>query len=150
MPWAKMLADMIVVFHAAFVSFVVFGLLAILMGAVLRWKWVRNFWFCAAHLAAIGIVVLETLFGITCPLTDWEKQLRHEAGEASYSGDFLGYWAHQLIFYDFEPWVFTTIYIGFGLVVVGALILAPPRLPGRNRARAQPGSVEREPVQSGT
>ncbi len=69
MPWAKLLADLIVVFHAAYVSFVVFGLVAILIGAALRWEWVRNFWFRASHLTMIGIVVLEALFGITCPLT---------------------------------------------------------------------------------
>jgi hypothetical protein len=148
MPWARMLADLIVVFHATYVSFVVFGLVAILIGAVLRWKWVRNFWFRATHLTAIGIVVLEALFGITCPLTEWEQRLRLTAGEAGYSGDFIGHWAHQLIFYDAEPWVFTVIYIVFGLAVVGALILAPPRLPGRTRGRSQPESIEHETVRS--
>jgi uncharacterized protein DUF2784 len=148
MPWAKMLADLIVVFHAAYVSFVVLGLVAILIGAVLRWKWVRNFWFRATHLTAIGVVVLEALFGITCPLTDWEQRLRLSAGEAGYSGDFIGHWAHQLIFYDAEPWVFTMIYIGFGVAVVGALILAPPRLPRRTRGRAKPESIEHETVRS--
>jgi hypothetical protein len=148
MPWAKMLADLIVVFHAAYVSFVVLGLVAILIGAVLRWKWVRNFWFRATHLTAIGVVVLEALFGITCPLTEWEQRLRLTAGEAGYSGDFIGHWAHQLIFYDAEPWVFTVIYIGFGVAVVGALILAPPRLPRRTRGRAQPESIEHETVRS--
>ena len=64
MLWAEMLADLIVVFHAAYVSFVVFGLVAILIGAVLRWRWVRNFWFRVIHLTAIGIVVAEALFGI--------------------------------------------------------------------------------------
>jgi Protein of Unknown function (DUF2784) len=150
MPWAKMLADLIVVFHASYVGFVVFGLLTILIGALLRWKWVRNFWFRALHLTAIGIVVLEALFGITCPLTDWEQRLRISAGEASYSGDFLGYWAHQLIFYDAEPWVFTMIYTLFGVAVLGAFVVAPPRLPGRNRGQSQPGSVEHESVQSGS
>jgi hypothetical protein len=149
MPWAKMLADLIVVFHAAYVSFVVFGLVAILIGAMLRWQWVRNFWFRATHLTAIGIVVLEALFGITCPLTGWEKRLRLAAGEESYSGDFIGYWAHQLIFYDAEPWVFTAIYILFGLAVAGALILAPPRLPGRSRGQATPESIEHPTAPSG-
>ena len=32
MLWARMLADLIVVFHATYVSFVVFGLVAILLG----------------------------------------------------------------------------------------------------------------------
>src|SRR4051812_36629547 len=110
MLWARMLADLIVVFHMAYVSFVVFGLVAVLLGAVFRWAWVRNFWFRATHLTAIGIVVIEALIGMTCPLTDWENRLRVSAGQASYAGDFLGYWAHQLIFYRAEPWVFTMIY----------------------------------------
>jgi Protein of Unknown function (DUF2784) len=127
MLWARMLADFIVVFHASYVSFVVFGLLVILIGAALHWQWVRNFWFRIAHLAAIGVVVLESLAGIPCPLTVWEGQLRRAAGQATYSGDFIGYWAHRLIFYRAEPWVFTMFYVLFGLAVLAAFILAPPR-----------------------
>jgi hypothetical protein len=150
MPWAKLLADLIVVFHAAYVSFVVFGLVAILIGAALRWEWVRNFWFRAIHLTMIGIVVLEALFGITCPLTDWEKQLRRKAGEAAYTGEFIGNWAHWLIFYDFPPWVFTLIYIVFGLSVLGAFILAPPRGPGRPRVPTPAESLEHATSQAGS
>jgi hypothetical protein len=145
MPWARLLADLIVVFHAAYVSFVVFGLVAILVGAVFRWEWVRNFWFRALHLTAIGIVVAEALVGMTCPLTDWEKWLRQSAGQASYPGDFLGYWAHRLIFYQAEPWVFTVIYVVFGLAVLAAFVLAPPRWPGR-----PPGQAPPEPMTSET
>jgi hypothetical protein len=127
MPWARILADFIVVFHASYVGFVVFGLAAILVGAALGWRWVRNFWFRVAHLVAIGVVVLESLGGIPCPLTVWESQLRRAGGQAGYSGDFIGYWAHRLIFYQAEPWVFTILYILFGLAVLVAFILAPPR-----------------------
>ena len=133
MLWARILADLIVVFHASYVSFVLFGLILILLGVWLRWGWVRNFWFRALHLTAIGIVVAEALAGITCPLTDWENRLRRMAGQAGYPGDFLGYWAHQLIFYRAEPWVFTVLYLLFGLAVLAAFILAPPRRPGRSR-----------------
>ena len=74
MLWARVLADVIVVFHAAYVSFVVFGLVAILLGVVFRWNWVRNFWFRSIHLIAIGIVVGEALVGVPCPLTVWEAR----------------------------------------------------------------------------
>jgi hypothetical protein len=131
MLWARVLADLIVVFHACYVGFVVLGLVAILAGIVFRWGWVRNFWFRAVHLLMIGIVVGEALAGVPCPLTVWEKQLRTQAGQASYAGDFLGYWAHRLIFYRAEPWVFTLIYALFGLAVLAAFVLAPPRWPGR-------------------
>src|SRR5262249_22320592 len=142
--WAKLFADMIVVVHAAYFSFVVFGLVAILIGVALRWGWVRNFWFRAVHLTMIGIVVLEALFGITCPLTDWEKQLRRKAGEAVYAGDFIGHWAHWFIFYHFPPWVLNVIHILFGLAVLGAFILAPPRRPGRPRVPIPMESIEHE------
>jgi len=49
------------------------------------------------------------------------------AGEATYSGDFLGHWAHELLFYDGPAWVFTIIYAAFGLLVVTTFVLAPPR-----------------------
>ena len=85
-------------------------------------------YFRVVHLVMIAIVVGEALAGAPCPLTIWEKQLRMRAGQATYPGDFLGYWVHRLIFYQAEPWVFTLSYAIFGLAVVAALVLAPPRL----------------------
>jgi hypothetical protein len=128
MPWASRLADLIVIFHATYVSFIVLGLVAILLGVMLKWNWVRNIWFRAIHLIAIGIVVGESIVGVPCPLTVWEAQLRKLAGQTAYAGDFLGHWAHRLIFFRADPWVFTLIYTLFGTVVLAAFILAPPRL----------------------
>jgi hypothetical protein len=131
MLWARILADLTVVLHATYVGFVVVGLVAILLGVAFRWNWVRNFWFRAAHLIAIGIVVGESLAGIPCPLTVWESQLRKIAGQTAYAGDFLGHWAHQLIFFRADPWVFTLLYTLFGLAVLVTFFLAPPRRPRR-------------------
>ncbi len=133
MPWAKLLADFIVVLHFMYFSFVVFGMVLILLGIAFRWGWVRNFWFRALHLTMIGIVVLEALIGMTCPLTKWEQRLRKMAGEGEYTGDFIGYWAHRLIFFDAPPWVVTASHIGFGLAVLATFVLAPPRRPGRKK-----------------
>jgi hypothetical protein len=126
MLWARLLANMIVVLHVAYVSFVVFGLVAILVGVALGWKWVRNPWFRGLHLAAIGIVVAEALAGIACPLTVWERDLRQMAGQMSYQDDFIAFWTHRLMFYRFEPWVFTLVYTLFGMAVLAAFVLAPP------------------------
>ena len=122
-------ADFIVVLHFAYVSFVVLGLLAIVAGAALRWQWIRNFWFRLIHLAMIGIVVVEALFGMTCPLTTWENDFRLAAGETVQSGSFIGRWVHSLLFYEAPQWVFTAGYCLFGALVLAAFLLAPPRWP---------------------
>lgn len=79
----RALADFVVIAHACFVAFVVFGQLAILAGSLLKWKWVRNLTFRCLHLAAILVVVLEAWWGITCPLTTWEGELWERAGETA-------------------------------------------------------------------
>ncbi len=127
MVWRGMVADLIVVVHAAYASFIVLGLVAILVGIALRWRWVRNRWFRSIHVAMIGIVVGETLAGIPCPLTAWERQLREAAGQVAYPGDFIGYWTHRLLFYDPAPWVLPVLYTAVGLAVLAAFVLAPPR-----------------------
>ncbi len=123
----RVLADLIVVVHFAYMAFVIFGQLAILVGVLADWEWVRNLKFRVIHLLAILIVVFESVLGITCPLTTWEQQLHELAGEKSYTGDFIANWVHDALFYDAETWVFTTCYTIFGLIVLLTLVLAPPR-----------------------
>jgi hypothetical protein len=133
---ARGLADALVVVHFAYVSFVVFGFLAILIGLLLRKRWARNFWLRVVHLAMIGIVAVQAVLGIACPLTVWEFQLRDAAGEQGYRGGFIEHWVHRLMYYDFPLWVFTALYVGFGLAVLAAFVFAPPRRPKRAKAPA--------------
>ena len=127
MLWRRMLADLCVVVHAGYVCFVVLGLVAILMGIAFRWTWVRNPWFRSIHLAMIGVVVVEAIAGIPCPLTVLERQLRDAAGQVAYPGDFIGYWTHRLLFFHLERWVCAVINLTFGLAVLAAFVTAPPR-----------------------
>lgn len=123
----RILADLVVAIHVAYVSFVVVGLVLIWLGIWRRWDWVRNRAFRMAHLAAITIVALEAIFEIPCPLTIWEDRLRQLAGEDVSQGTFIGRWLHRLIFYDAPSWVFTVVYLCFALAVAATLVLAPPR-----------------------
>ena len=132
----RLLADAIVVVHAAFVLFVVGGLLLIVIGIVRRWAWVRNFWFRATHLAAIGVVAAESLLGMVCPLTDWEFKLRVLGGEAGRPGSFIGRLVHACLFFNLPEWAFTVIYCLFGLAVAAVFVAAPPR---RKRCAASHG-----------
>ena len=123
----RALADLVLVTHVAFVAFVVFGLILILCGGFCGWGWVRNPWFRAAHLAAIGLVVLQSWFGIVCPLTILERVLRESAGETTYSETFIAHWLHQVLFFQAPMWVFTVCYTLFGLAVVVSWIKFRPR-----------------------
>jgi hypothetical protein len=78
MLW-RVMADIVVAVHATYVAIVVVGLAAILIGSAAQWRWVRNFYFRAAHLAMILLVCAEALFGTTCPLTRLENTLREGA-----------------------------------------------------------------------
>ena len=114
----SLLADTILVIHFAFVVFVVVGFILILLGLIARWSWVHNRKFRIAHLAAIGFVVVQAWFSQLCPLTVWENELRSRAGQSYYSETFIEHWLHKVLFFDAEPWIFTTIYTAFGLLVL--------------------------------
>jgi hypothetical protein len=130
----RLLADLVVIFHAAYVAFVGIGFVAIVGGIVMRARWVRNFAFRAAHLGAIALVCVEAATGTMCPLTTLEDYLRMRAGDAGYRGDFIGYWAHDLIFYNAPPRIFTIFYVIFGAMVALTFVVAPPRFPRRRKA----------------
>ena len=120
-------ADALLFVHVLFVAFVVFGLLLILVGKFRDWSWVRNAWFRIAHLAAIGVVVLQSWFGIICPLTIWENALRGRAGEGGYSGTFVSHWLEAILYYEAPAWVFAVCYTVFGALVVISWFWVRPR-----------------------
>ena len=117
-----LLADLILVVHFAFVSFVVGGLALIWIGAAAGWRWVRNSWFRVAHLAAIVFVAGESLAGVWCPLTVWEDMLRGGVQTES----FVGRWLRYLLYYQAPEWVFTAAYVAFALAVAATWYFIRP------------------------
>jgi Protein of Unknown function (DUF2784) len=128
------LADLMVAIHVAYVGFVVVGQLLIWLGWAAGWSWVRNPWFRGTHFLAMAIVAFEEAMSIRCPLTVWEEQFRELAGQAVTGETFLGRLLHSILFYDFQPWVFSVIYYSMTAAIVGTLILCPPRWFARFRA----------------
>lgn len=128
------LANLILATHALFVAFVVLGLVAVLLGKHRRWGWVRNLRFRVAHLVAIGIVLAESWLGLICPLTEWENRLREAVGGDAYPDSFIQYWLRRVLFYDFDPWVFTVAYTLFGILVLIAWLLVPPERMRKHKA----------------
>lgn len=120
-------ADLVLLTHVMFVAFVVLGLILILCGGFAKWRWIRNPWFRVTHLAAIGLVVVESWLGVKCPLTTLEDQLRERAGEDVYAGAFIAHWLQTILFYEAPKWVFTLAYTLSGLAVVASWIFFRPR-----------------------
>jgi len=123
--WYRLAADAMLVTHVAVVAFVVLGLLLTLLGGALQWPWVHNPWFRGLHLLTILIIIAQAWLGIVCPLTTWEMQLRHAAGQLAYDETFIAHWLGNLLFIDAGPWVFITAYSAFGGLVLLSLWWVP-------------------------
>jgi hypothetical protein len=136
MPHA-LLADAVLVVHFGVVVFVVGGLLAIGVGNLRGWRWVNGRGFRWAHLAAIGVIVVQAWLGQHCPLTVLEMWLRGEAGQpVRYDVSFIQYWLHRVMYFDAPLWVFAIIYTGFAALVAAAWWCFPPE-PRRGAGESQ-------------
>jgi hypothetical protein len=118
------LADVVLVLHTALALFLAFGLAAIWLGGWLGWGFVRNRRFRIVHLAGMAVVALESVLGLTCPLTEVESALRVAArlGKAAalYRGGFIAHWLGRILYYDFDERVFLALY----LAALGLTLLA--------------------------
>jgi hypothetical protein len=124
------LADAILVLHALVILFNLGALPVIWLGHFRKWRFVRNFSFRMTHLALIGYVTAESLWGVNCPLTKWEDMWRSRAGvEGRYQGGFIAHWLHRLIFYDLDEKVFAVGYGIFFALVLFTLFRVKPRPP---------------------
>lgn len=129
--WLLILADSLLILHALLVAFVIFGLVAVLVGHFRNWRWVRNLWFRLGHLVVIGVVVLQSWLGVLCPLTEWEMALRESAGQPGYEGSFIQHWLHSILYYSAPEWVFILAYTLFGSLVVASWFLVRPEGGGK-------------------
>jgi len=123
----SILADALLLLHVLVVVFIVAGLVAVYAGKIFAWSWVRNPWFRILHIAAIGIVVLQSWFGIICPLTTWEMSLRNQSGGTVYSGSFIAHWLETLLYYQMPAWIFVVIYTVFAALVLVSWFIVRPR-----------------------
>jgi len=101
----KLLADLVMLLHFAFILFAV-------LGALLVMRWPRLVW---VHLpAALWAMGIEFYGGI-CPLTPLENQLRFMSSNAGYDESFIQHYIGSLIY----PGEITpTIGIVLGMVVL--------------------------------
>ncbi len=104
MPY-HLLAELVVLLHAAFVLVVVFGGLAVL-------RWPRLAWI---HLPTAAWGALIEIAGWVCPLTPLENSLRQMGGQVSYGGGFI---EHYIVPVLYPPGLTRGTQIGLGIAVV--------------------------------
>jgi Protein of Unknown function (DUF2784) len=100
------LANGVLVLHAAFVVFVLFG-------GLLTLRWSRLPWL---HLPSVLWVILIELYGWICPLTPLENRLREAAGAQGYSGGFI---EHYLLPLLYPPGLTPGLQALFAVIVAG-------------------------------
>lgn len=87
MPY-RILADLVLILHFAFIVFVLAGGLF-----ALRWRWAP-----VVHLPAAFWGAAIAVAGQTCPLTPLENALRRTAGAEGYSGGFIEHYLVAVIY----------------------------------------------------
>jgi len=107
----RLLADLVLVLHLAFVVFALFGgLLALRRPAVL---WL--------HLPALLWGVVVQWADWICPLTPLENHLRVLGGESGYAGGFIEHWLQKLLYPDNLTLELRYV-IGLALLAVNAAV----------------------------
>jgi uncharacterized membrane protein YqgA involved in biofilm formation len=101
----RLTADLIVILHAAFVLFVVFG-------GLLAWRWRRV---VVLHLLAVLWGAVVEFAGLICPLTPLENHFRELGNQASYHDDFIN---HYVTAFLYPEGLTRSIQIALGLAVL--------------------------------
>jgi hypothetical protein len=108
---SRLLADLVLLAHLAFILFAVFGALAALV-----WRWAPVF-----HLPALAWGAWVELTRGVCPLTPLESALRRAAGEDGLSGSFVDHYLSPIV-YPAGLSEQAQVALGAALLVVNALL----------------------------
>lgn len=109
----EILADAVLLLHAAFALFV-------LAGGLLVLKWRRMMW---VHVPAALWGIAVEFGGWICPLTPLENRLRAAAGELPYQGDFIAHYLQGAL-YPSELTRTMQVLLGLAVIAVNGAVYA--------------------------
>ncbi len=134
-------ADAILIAHFALVAFVVLGFVLIWIGRFSGWKFARNPKFRICHVLAMGIVLCESLFGMICPFTEWENDLRVIGGQGQmYETSFMQEWIHRIMFFNLSEEAFIVLYAVFFALILVTFWIVPIEIKLRGVSKSQGNS----------
>lgn len=99
-------ADLVLIFHFGIVIFIASLFIIVPIGYKFEWRWIRNRKIRSIHLFLIFLVATETVFGLTCPLTLIEYNLRG----VFFSNSFVSIWLQKFLYWNFPKEFFLIIY----------------------------------------
>jgi len=106
----RLLADLVLLLHAAFVIFV-------MLGGLLALRWPRAAW---VHLPIVAWGAGIEFLGGICPLTPLESHWRRLAGEQGYTGGFVEHYVFAALY---PEGLTREIQLGLGLLVLVVNVL---------------------------
>jgi len=123
----RLLADLVVLAHLAFVAFVI-------LGGLLAFRFRSLLW---AHVPAVIWAGVVELSGSTCPLTPLENWLRERGGGRGYRGDFIEHYVLPLL-YPESLTRETQVALGLGALALNGVLYGA--LYRRKRRKGRPAA----------
>ena len=124
----RVLADAVLVLHALFIVFAVFG--GLLTYKKAQWKKLL----LIIHVACAAWAATVVIMGWTCPLTPLEQQLRLAAGQQGISSSFIEHYLLAMIYPDGLTRG-VQMALGAGVVIFNALVYGFYVLKSRSNRR---------------
>jgi len=122
----KILADIIMMIHFAWILFMIVGFIFTLGGFI--WKRYFDRWiFRTVHLLGILFVVILAILGEYCPLTILENNLVAKYDPSlTYPGSFIAHNIEKLVYPEVSPVIIIVPTIIIGLITLVVYIIKPP------------------------
>ena len=124
MPYG-LLADAVLLTHAAFVAFVV-------LGGLLALRWPKFAW---VHLPVVAWGAGIEFTGAICPLTPLENHLRTLAHQQGYPGGFIEHYVFGLLY---PEGLTRNLQFGLGLLVIVVNVIVYAWIWRRHRSATRP------------
>jgi len=122
-------ADAVLAVHVAIILFNLFGLVAVPVGAVCGWRFVRVRWWRILHILLLAMVAVQALAGRACILTLWQAAF---SGVAADHAPLIARWVNRLIYWQLPIRVFAVLYFGvFGYALAMFWLVPPQRIATR-------------------